>query len=318
MRMLFEECSSSVLSEGHDDRCAVVTCDKDVRRLDRVVVVRPGGNDTALVFDRIPRREQVALSNQIQAAYPAIEQVMFVEKGPFGAVHGQMAGGEFCGNATRSLGFVLSGGKNGRIFFEVSNGDEPVRAEVAIAGKNAQTSVPVRPRFDMISLNVQTGEYIVDMPGIVFLVTTPDRETGRRISAIDSIKEKKRLVREILRESGLDQRPASGLLVMQGLGDNACKLDPFVLVRETGSLYYESACGSASTALGIISALETGASVRNLEIQQPSGMSLYVTIDRNDKGFLGAFVDGPVEILSDGPMILSDHQKRSVLKWGLG
>ena len=65
------------------------------RILNRVVIASPGGNDTAIVFDDIPRHEQGDLSKLIQENYPGVEQVMYAEIED-GRVYGQMAGGEFC------------------------------------------------------------------------------------------------------------------------------------------------------------------------------------------------------------------------------
>ena len=125
--------------------------------LKRVVIVRPGGNDTAIIFDSIPRGEQVELSLRIQKAYPGIEQVMFVERGMQERVRGQMAGGEFCGNTTRSLGFVLRDGKEGMETIEVSGANQP--ACVFVSGGGAKTSIPLRPGFDSIRKNLNSGSY---------------------------------------------------------------------------------------------------------------------------------------------------------------
>ena len=241
--------------------------------LERVVIVRPGGNDTALVFDQIPRTEQGPLSLRIQKTYPGIEQVMFVEKGAKENIRGQMAGGEFCGNATRSLGFVLRDGKEGAVTLEVSGANEP--AQVFVSDSGAKTSIPLKPDFDAIRKIPETGEYIVDMDGISFLVTTPDQVTGRKVLSLDDEDERKVLVQKILEEKDLAKRPASGVLIARKMGGDSYEIDPFVFVRDTGTLYYESGCGSGSTALGAVIALENNKSVEGLAVVQPSGGCLH-------------------------------------------
>ena len=236
---------------------------------------------------------------------------MFVEKGVTENIRGQMAGGEFCGNATRSLGFVIRKGQDGLQTLEVSGADQPV--SVLVSGKNAKTSVPLKPEFKAIQKNPETGEYTVDMGGISFLVTTPDQVTGKQVLALSSEEERKSLVQKILEETGLANQPASGLLIAQKTGENSYRLDPFVFVRDTKTLYYESGCGSGSTAIGAILALESGKSVKELKVMQPSGMSLSVTIERDGQKFSNAYVDGPIEILFDGRMYISNAPKQSPL-----
>ena len=88
--------------------------DVDYDRLQRVTIVRPGGNDTAIVWDDIPRDLQSRLAARLQTTYPGVEQVMFVEKDTANdRVKGQMAGGEFCGNATRCLLYTSSSPRDG-------------------------------------------------------------------------------------------------------------------------------------------------------------------------------------------------------------
>ena len=77
------------------------------------------------------------------------------------------------------------------------------------------------------------------------------------------------------------------------------RIDPYVYVRDTGTLYYETACGSGSTALGLSLSITEGQSISNLEILQPSGLPLIVTVERNETAFKRAYVSGPVEVLYD-------------------
>ena len=241
--------------------------------LKRVVVVRPGGNDTAIVFDPIPRAEQGCLSLMIQRAYPGIEQVMFVERGVRELIRGQMAGGEFCGNATRSLGFVLRDGKEGVETIEVSGASKPAR--VFVSGGGAKTSIPLKTDFGAVRRNHDTGEYIVDMEGISFLVTTPDLVTGKKALSLEGEQERKIFVQAILEQNQLSVCEACGIIIAHKVNENMYKIDPFVFVRDTGTLYYESGCGSGSTALGAVITLERKRSIEGLRVFQPSGMCLH-------------------------------------------
>ena len=121
--------------------------------------------------------------------------------------------------------------------------------------------------------------------------------------------DQKNLVLDALKKNGFaDKFPASGVLVVCPQDDGSYKLDPFVYVRSTGTIYYESACGSGSTSVGLMVAKETNASVENLRIVQPSGMDLVVSIERSKTEFIQATVDGPIDILFDGKMYLSSKR----------
>jgi len=51
-------------------------------------------------------------------------------------------------------------------------------------------------------------------------------------------------------------------------------------------------------------AKQSGSSVSDQKIVQPNGMDLYVSVDRDDRAFISATVNGPIEILFDGKMYL--------------
>jgi hypothetical protein len=48
-------------------------------KLQHVVIARPSGNDTALVFDDVNPRDYKDINTYIQNKNPEIEQVMFVD-----------------------------------------------------------------------------------------------------------------------------------------------------------------------------------------------------------------------------------------------
>ncbi|MBP9846923.1 MAG: hypothetical protein KBD43_12775 [Saprospiraceae bacterium] len=272
---------------------------QDLLTLERVTIVRPGGNDTAIVWDDVPRELQGSLSKKIQATYPGIEQVMFVEEGKNGLVRGQMAGGEFCGNATRSLGYLIMDGKDGNATLEVSGANQPM--SVQIDNGMAKTSLPVKSSLD--SAQPDGDDYIVHLDGISFVITSKANTLGDRVLSETNPDKQKEIVLGALKKNGFaTDYPASGVMVIDKQDDDSYKLEPFVYVRDTGTLYYESGCGSGSTSVGVMVAKESGLPVKNLRITQPSGMDLLVSIDREANAFKGATVNGPIEILFDGRM----------------
>jgi diaminopimelate epimerase len=272
------------------------------RRLDRVTIARPGGNDTAIVWDDIARAEQKDVARRIQENYPGVEQVMFVEKGKDGRVRGQMAGGEFCGNATRSLGYMLLEGKPGRVTVDVSGTDRPL--DVEVDAKGARTDIPVHSSLDCVHWNESARAYQVDIEGISFLVTYNTQTLGQSIQG--GVEERKRAALDILRQTGLaDSKPASGVIVLEeGAEWDYTPLHPYVYVRDTGTMYYETACGSGTTAAALMAASAGKAGTMTRGYEQPSGMALVVTIERSAGAFEKATVNGAVDIAFDGPMHL--------------
>lgn len=270
--------------------------------LQRVSIVRPGGNDTAIVWDNIPRRQQGDIASSIQKTYPGVEQVMFIERNPEnGRIRGQMAGGEFCGNATRSLGYLLLDGKDGTIDVEVSGANRPMT--VVVKNGQAMTEIPVKPDLESIKA-LPSGETIANLDGISHLITRDDQQIGQRLNSISDLETRKLEVKKVLDEVGLSKEPASGVMVTSERPDGKLRLDPYVYVRDTGTLYYETGCGSGSTAIGLSQAKANSQSVDSLEIIQPSGLPLVVSVQRGETAFKQATVNGPVEVMFDSRMYL--------------
>ena len=75
-----------------------------------VVMADPAGNRTAIVRSGVPKAERERVAAAIMAD-PSLraEQVGFESRPLYGKSLGrlEMAGGEFCGNAARSFGYML-------------------------------------------------------------------------------------------------------------------------------------------------------------------------------------------------------------------
>ena len=98
-------------------------------------VMRPGGNDTALVMGVIRsgamRKE---INDVLLGIYKNVEQVGFVNLDPI-SPELMMAGGEFCGNATRSTAWLVLDGHPGEVNIKVSGVKGKLRAGVTPNGE---------------------------------------------------------------------------------------------------------------------------------------------------------------------------------------
>lgn len=270
-------------------------------KLDDVAFVRPGGNDTALVFDLIRRELQPEIGTRIQMTYPNIEQVMFVEKGDVLEYRGQMAGGEFCGNATRAYAYLMAKGAEGTFDVEVSGSKDMLPVDVTKTSSRAR--MPIFSDFNSVKL-IEKGMHRVDLQGISYIVLDQNHPLAKKIMEMPNDEDKKKEAKNILDIYGLSDGPASGVIISRQVGKNIA-IEPFVYVRDAGTLYYETGCGSGSTAAALVLSNQIGQSIDCVPILQPSGMSLILDIERTDGEFKSAFVGGEVEVLYRGPINLS-------------
>lgn len=272
-------------------------------KLKDVAFVKPGGNDTAIVFDKIARIFYAKVGTQIQLKYPNIEQVMFVEKGKHLATRGQMVGGEFCGNATRAYAYVIAGGVEGALDVEVS-GSKDLLA-VHLTATSSRAAMPIISDFEAVKL-LEKNLYQVHLEGISYIVARPDHPIALSIVRKKNDNQKKREARKVLDQYGLSQGPACGVIILKQ-NHIETAIEPFVYVRDAETMYYETACGSGSTAAALVISHESKNSVVALPILQPSGMNLVLDIDRSETSYLSAYVGGCVEIMYRGPLNLSQQ-----------
>lgn len=250
-------------------------------------VIRPGGNDTALVFgiERDAGRRQ-EINAAIMNAHPNVEQVGFVELDP-AALELLMAGNEFCGNATRSAAWLALAGAEGTIQIQVSGVSEPLDAGVDAEG-NAWAQMPIYPESSRIEM-IDDETVLVNMEGISHIVVDdlyPDATP----------EELKKIAFNILQKMGLDTSlPAAGVMFLTRTADSI-KMRPVVWVRDIKTLFYETACGSGTTAVGLLEAIKQGNSVK-LPVIQPSEMPINISVEYTDGSFKRAVISGPVEVI---------------------
>lgn len=254
----------------------------------RYSILRPGGNDTALVFGiekNLEKRKQI--NNEIMSQNPNVEQVGFVNLDK-SSPELMMAGEEFCGNATRSTAWLVLDGKLGEIKIKVSGVNSKLNAGVDNQG-NAWAQMPIFPEKDKVKSN-PNGSSVVSMEGITHVVV-------QDIYTEKNPEELKRIAFSILQKEGLDNSVAAAGVMFISKSDKGIKLRPVVWVRDIQTLFYESACGSGTTAVGLLEAQKENGSV-SLSVIQPSGMPIKIDVDFNGVEYVQARISGPVEVIS--------------------
>jgi diaminopimelate epimerase/GNAT superfamily N-acetyltransferase len=234
------------------------------------LITAAGGNGTAIqVIDQpMPRDEYVELGRALgdeMEVYGA-EQAGFLIPHHH---HFEMAGGEFCGNASRAAAILFSRIEGtSKVHFTVSGFEGVVTATV---GKQSSDLYDVRCEFPGLPTDVQQIELadgepasLVDLGGIVHVVI--NGEFPKEPAAYQAAH------REIMDHFNLTQRDAVGVIWYHE-NDGVVTMHPVVWVRAVDTFFYENSCGSGTIAVGRV----TGKSL----ITQPTGKVITVEIEED-------------------------------------
>lgn len=232
------------------------------------LITAAGGNGTAIeVIDQPLSRVEYtargrALGESLETAGAEQAGFLVLSQGHF-----EMAGGEFCGNATRAAAVLLSEVTEGqeRFDFTVSGFDGIVRATVAQRSPRlyrVRCEFPGMPtRAQAVTLANGQPASVVDLGGIVHVVIEgafPKDPTDYELAHA-----------QITARFGLGDRDAVGVIWCQREKDIVC-INPVVWVRAVDTFFYETSCGSGTIATGLI----TGAP----SVIQPTGKPIQVEV----------------------------------------
>lgn len=254
-----------------------------------VNIIRPGGNDTALIEGLLNPEEKRIINDVVMRSSYNVEQVGFYNYDlPSKKASLEMAGGEFCGNALRSLAYLLLNGKKGELKFNVSGTNQILKAGIKCKN-SAYAYMPIYADLNCVK-QIEKGLFLVELEGISHLIISkPQRGSRNNLKTIA----KNLLIKNNQKLSNL----AAGVMFVDELSKNELTVDPIVWVRDIETFFYETACASGSTAIGLLRAKLNNKRITNLRIKQPSGQWISVVVRKTSKKFLNAVIDGPVKIL---------------------
>ena len=240
----------------------------------QVRYLNPAGNITAVVLSPVSPELRPALSRAIMAGGRA-EQVGFAALPRLGGdCRIEMMGGEFCGNAVRSYGYLQKNGM-AALSVEISGATAPVPVTVDPMQRSAFADMPLPLGVDWVS--VRGKQYpLIQCQGICHLLaleTEPD----------PAFLEKARP------ELNRLEQEAWGIMFLSGL-----QLTPAVYVKSTDSLVWESSCGSGSVAAAWYLAKENPAQDR-FQFREPGG-EISVEVRRENGTITGCSMGGPVGV----------------------
>jgi len=264
--------------------------------------VYPSGNTTAVVFDQMLDTDREDLNSRVMSAWkvkeasqPEVEQCCFVTlpKNKEAVARVEMFGGEFCGNATRSVIQLITEGKDYQGMIEVSGVDRPLNFNVS----NGVVAVEMPlPQDGNLATQVAEGT-LVQLDGIAQLVVTD--------ATIQQSRTPRELLNDLLEQNsyGLAEQPAVGVTYYDKVSKNA---EFGVWVKEVNTVFDETACGSGTCAIGVASALDTKQN-QKIEVVQPSGESITTeaAFDNESGKVVASNIAGKVSVLYDGELSLS-------------
>jgi len=243
-------------------------------------LLNPSGNVTALVTKDVPREKYKEISNEIMNNNPNVEQVGFLKKYSDTVFRLEMAGLEFCGNASRAFACFLAKEKyvsSNKFEISVSGYDSLIECNVEKKGNEFFSTIDLKlkkPINNFIEKKILDGQevFMVKLPGIshVFL------DIKKFKFDKDNCKKE---AKEILNKLNLLDLAAVGVIWYENK-----QIHPVVYVKDIDSLFYENSCGSGSMAFGIYqSYLKNSDGLFDCNVVQKNKEIVGVNIDLNKK-----------------------------------
>lgn len=215
------------------------------------VKASPCRNTTVFITEELPRAKYPAVARlALDSDYLAAEQVGFITAPHFAkAVRRlEMAGGEFCGNATLSLAAwaVREGLADGRepVWVECSGAEQPVCCEVRrLDEEHFRVREELFLQAELQELDLRAGfkKYpgvLVREPGISHFLYFADCSEQEQLMLLDALETRERA-------------EACGVIACECITAESYRIRPLVGVPAAGSRVFEQACGSGSMALGL-------------------------------------------------------------------
>lgn len=234
------------------------------------IITAAGGNGTAIrVIDSPLTRDEYAREGKIfgkKTEGRGAEQAGFLIPG---RQHLEMAGGEFCGNASRAAAILFSRlARTPDVSFTISGYPGLVQARV---NSISDSVYDVACRFDELNLALQpirlsSGESVtvVDLGGIIHVVIEKPLPSSKKVYQARHT--------EITRELNLQNRGAVGVLWVERNNEGVI-MRPVVWVKDVDTFFYEQSCGSGTIAVAKVTGISS--------VRQPTGQYIVANIQKN-------------------------------------
>lgn len=249
----------------------------------RIRMADPAGNRTVLVETPVPTADHALVASRLLAhAELRGEQVGFLVPPRCGGLARlEMMGGEFCGNAARSFGFLLCrerGLISGAFRVEISGADRPLRVRADLVRGEAWAEMPLPLGIRELEVPGRGSFPMVLLPGIRHVV----------LAGVDPSPVLTDEVLRAARETG--DCGATGVLFLRER-----ELTPAVYVEKTDTLYWEHSCGSGSLACGLLACRNRADGICRRSFRQ-SGGTISVRVRMRGGSPAACSIGGPVSL----------------------
>lgn len=264
------------------------------------VLMNPTGNRTILVTSPVEKKDYHNVASMLMQKEPTAEQVGFLDVTKKGACHLNMAGGEFCGNATMSAAVFLcmKGLAESPVSLIVSGAKGTLKAEVKEIKERGKSvryvgCVKMPSPVEFRDVKVKLGGRETILPAVIFEGITHILLNGIGIA--------KNMAEKYIREwSDELNAPCLGLIFYD---EKKGKLKPLVYVKSPETLVWENSCGSGSVAEAAW--LHHNGFVKDAyEFAEPGGK---LTVRRKGRSF---YLEGTVESEKEGTLTISGDKSR--------
>lgn len=227
----------------------------------KYIIYNPAGNITALIIgDKYTAEQKRIINNEIMMKEPKVEQVGFLSKEDIKLT---MAGGEFCGNATRcAVSYYIKKQKS----LEIQINNQKLQAGMD-ENENIWCEIPIE-KYEIVKLDKNV--YKVVLKGITIIV----------VKNIEENKDLKQKAQEIIICYNVDDE-AVGVMFANEIKEYI-EIYPVVWVKSINTLFLENACGSGTIGVTMLETYLTKKS-NKYSIKQPSEefLDTEITIKNN-------------------------------------
>ncbi len=258
----------------------------------RVLRADPAGNITLYVLDPVAPelRPRVTACLLGMAQFKAEQLAYCCPPVMGGQARIEMAGGEFCGNATRAFAMVLQQEMGFpspcSMSLEVSGCDHLVSAFSDLSAGTAEAEMPLPGSVRRLQVGGKPG-VLVDLGGIAHLV----------VEQVSPSLEFFRTVEPVFQE--IPHLEAYGVMFLDREGS---RVTPLVKVPAANTLVWEGSCGSGSVAAAVAGSLGAPDGQYTQDLNQPAGV-IRVKLALEQGQVTQVSIGGPVRL--DAPVTVT-------------
>lgn len=250
-------------------------------------IYNPGGNITALVLDdKYTKEERKIINDYILKINSKVEQVGFLSNS---INRLEMAGGEFCLNATRCAIYEYSKRQKGDIELTVSGSNNLFKGR-KLANNIVELEMDINKDINRL-VELNDNLTYINIDGILIVIIN-EKESKEYISLLKKDEEKaKEEIKKLMINKIETKEKAIGVMLLEKINNNL-KINPIVWVKDIDTMFYETACGSGSLGTAIYNCYKNNN--KEISIIQPSNYKIDINLIVKENRILRAIVKGVV------------------------